>query len=217
MNQEARGRTADKRFTTIDGRLADSQGQVMPGTSGWAQHPQASRATRRLQPMPQHQPQQPQQHGHPEQLYDQYGQPYPMVQQQPNVNVNVSHDGNYYRPWKEELMISGFRSIGNVIAWPFRLIANLLGGALRLALMFVIVPAMIFGAISFYQSHQDKPATEMAHDVGKAGVGLVGAAFGGIWDGIFGGDEPAAKDEPAKVDNADKAEPESKTSKASKD
>jgi len=195
MNQEQRGRTAGRRFTTIDGRLADSQGEVVPGTSGWAQHPQASRATRRLQPMPQNPQQQPQQH--PGQMYDQYGQPYMMQPQaQPNVSVNVSHDGNYYRPWKEELMISGFRSIGNLIAWPFRLIANLLGGALRLALMFVIVPAMIFGAISFYQSHQDKPATEMAHDVGKAGVGLVGAAFGGIWDGLFGSDEPAPKETP---------------------
>ncbi len=190
--KDTQSRSRDQRHATIDGRLADSDGRIVPGTSGWAQHPQSSRAARRLQPIP----------GDP---FDQRLQGRGMDREedrmpgtpaQPNVNVVVTNGGgNFYRPWKEELLISGWKSIGNLIAAPFRLVWNLLGGALRLALMFVIVPAMIFGAISFYQSHQDKTGTEMAHDVGKAGVGLVGAAFSGIWDGLFGDDEP----EPART------------------
>jgi hypothetical protein len=200
MDKNPRGRTATERFTTIDGRLVDSHGEIVPGTSGWAQHPQSGRPSRRLQPMPNR----PQDAQHPNhgQAYDQYGQPYQMPPAQPSVNVTVSNDGQYYRPWKDELKISAGRSIGNFIAAPFLLVWGLLGAALRMALMFVIVPAMIFGAIAFYQSHQDKSGNEMAHDIGKAGVGLVGSAFSGIWDGFFGDDEPTQKEKA--VDEGDK-------------
>jgi hypothetical protein len=178
MQDKTSSRSANARYTTIDGQRVDANGQIVPGTSGWAQHPQASRATRRLQPMPRDREQ------------DAYDDRYEMQPlQQPNVNVSVSTGGQFYRPWKEELLISGWKTVGNLIAWPFRLIANLLGGVLRFALIAVVVPAMLFGSISFYQSHRDQSGTEMAHDVGKAGVGLVGAAFHGLWDGVFGGDD----------------------------
>lgn len=189
MNQErtdaaARGRTRDHRRSTADGRLVDAAGEIVPGTSGWAQHPQSSRATRRLQPV-----------APPE--VDARRDPYadgewrhPAHPQQQAPNVTVSVNGSHYRPWREELLISGWRSAGNLLAWPFRLVAGLIGSALRIALTFIIGPAMLLGAIAFYQSHKDASGPQMAHDVGKAGVGLVGAAIGGIWDGIFGSDEP---------------------------
>lgn len=113
------------------------------------------------------------------------------------VHVQVNNGGQYYRPWKEELLLSGFRTFGNFLAWPFRLIGGLMGSAMRFMLFAVVVPSILIGAISFYQEHRDQPAADTAREIGRSGVGIAGAALGGIWDGIFGSDDPEPAARPA--------------------
>ncbi len=120
-------------------------------------------------------------------------------------DVNVSVNTAAYRPWKEEVGLSFLRTIGNFFGWPFRLIGKFVEGimgmfvrVLGMILLFVIAPTVIFAGISYYQENKDRPTTEMAHDIGAEGVGLVGSVLGGIWDGIFGDDEPTKEDAPAK-------------------
>ena len=107
------------------------------------------------------------------------------------VHVQVNNGGQHYRPWREELLLSGFRTVGDLLAWPFRLIGGLVGAAAKIMLIGVIAPAVFFGAVGFYMDHRNAPATETAHAVGKSGVGIVGSAFRGLWDGIVGNDDPA--------------------------
>ena len=53
-------------------------------------------------------------------------------------------------------------------------------GVLKIILMAVVMPMLLFSGYSFYSSHKDMPATEIAAELGKSGVHLVGAAIGGI-------------------------------------
>lgn len=153
-----------------------------------------------LEPMPDRHPQQmrPQRlqpYGRPDHLdnypaYDQH------LHQHNAPAVNVAVNTSAYRPWKEELYLSGWKTFGNFLAFPFRLVGRLveqlmlmMAGVLKIALMAVIMPSLLFAGFQFYQAHKDQPATETAHEVGKAGIGLVGSVLGGAWDGIFGSDE----------------------------
>lgn len=124
---------------------------------------------------------------------------------QNGVNVSVHNDGAYYRPWKEELKLSAYKTAGNFLAWPFRLvkgfietIVNGLAGLFGFVIKMLILPAILFLGYGLYQSGRDRPAAETAQIVGKESVGVVGGLFKGIWDGIFGDDEPkkAPADEP---------------------
>lgn len=181
-------RRDDHRSVTLDGQLVDENGRPVPNTSGWRQHPQQ---LRRLHP-----------YGRPDQidaLADQdaaYGYGHPA---QPAINVSVNNGGQYYRPWKDELKIKGGSMLIDFFAWPFRLVASffeslvsMAGRALWMIFMIIVLPTLLFSGMAFYQSHKDRPAAETAHEVGKAGVGLVGSVLSGIWDGIFGGDEKPA-------------------------
>ena len=116
------------------------------------------------------------------------------------VHVQVHNGGQHYRPWREELLLSGFRTVGNLLAWPFRLVGGLVGTAARIMLIGVIAPAVFFGAVGFYMDHRNAPAAETAHAVGKSGVGIVGSAFRGLWDGIVGNDDPEPSANKAQAD-----------------
>jgi hypothetical protein len=191
------------RNVTLEGQLVDVEGKPIRDSRGWTQHPQQGRV-RRLQP-----------YGRPErdELYDpnpnlsEWDARYGAVQQpvqQPGVNVSVNTAA--YRPWKEELLISGWKTVGNFFAWPIRLIAGFLEGIIGAAsrlIMIALVPALLLSGLAFYQSHKDQPAGETAHQVGKASVGMVGSILGGIWAGIFGEDEPDAKKDEAAASDAE--------------
>jgi hypothetical protein len=188
----------------LEGQRIDAQGR--PVTGFRQHHPQM----RRLEPMgrplqPHELPQAPAHmgYGYAPAHGDFYGQ------QPVGTHVNVNNNQQMYRPWKEELGLSFVKTIGNFFAWPFRLIGNLIenlvlmgAGVLRTMLLLIVGPMLLMGGYSFYQANQDKPATEIAAELGKEGVGLVGAMLGGIWDGVFGDDEPTpaekAKEAPAK-------------------
>lgn len=115
----------------------------------------------------------------------------------PATNVEVNNNGQFFRPLKEELTLSFARSIGNFFAWPFRLVGRFIEGAimaglgvLKLVSVAIVMPLVLFTGYQYYESNQDKPGTEVAAELGKDGVGLVGAMLGGVWDGIFGSDDP---------------------------
>lgn len=129
------------------------------------------------------------------------------------VNVSVHNDGAYYRPWKEELKLSAYKTAGNLLAWPFRLVKGFIetivegiAGLFGFVIKMLILPAILFLGYGLYQSGRDRPAAETAQIVGKESVGVVGGLFKGIWNGIFGSDEPKtvpnsdgpSKDAPAK-------------------
>lgn len=188
-NRVPYGRSTSSPPVTLEGKLVSDNGQPVPPPQGWRQHPTQIRPSR-LQP-----------HARPSDAgpIDQFAGVDPSYGQfAAGTNVTVNNGGQFYRPWKEELLISGWRSFGNFLAWPFRLVGRfvehvvlMFAGVLKLALMAVVLPSLLFAGVSFYQSHKDQPAGETAHEVGKAGVGLVGSVLGGIWDGIFGDDDPA--------------------------
>lgn len=116
----------------------------------------------------------------------------------PSTSVNVNNNGQFYRPWREELALSFAKTIGNFFAWPFRLVGKLAEGILnagigivKMMLLAVVAPTLIYTGLQMYQARAaGESSTAVAAEVGKQGIGLVGAVLGGIWDGIFGDDEP---------------------------
>lgn len=194
MNDDRRHRPTDASRTVIDAIPSDPR--ELPSVSRYQQSALQSRRTSRLavpDPMdqrrqPMRRPMRDEDYGYDDD-YD-YGRDRRRDDRRDGVHVEVNNGGQYYRPWKEELLLSGFKTIGNLIAWPFRLVGGLLGSALRFAMFAIVVPCLLFGAIGFYQSHRDRPAAETAHEIGRSGVGIVGSVFSGIWDGIFGSKEP---------------------------
>lgn len=129
-------------------------------------------------------------------------------QHPPAVNVQVDNNHQTYRPWKEELLLSGIRTLGNGLAWPFRLMGALFAslidmasGLIRIGFMVFVVPSLLYSGCAFMEANKDKTATETAYDAGKTGVGVIGSVAGGIWDGMFGSDtDPAKPDSPASKD-----------------
>lgn len=123
------------------------------------------------------------------------GQGYGNQPQAPSVTVN--NNGQYYRPWREELGISFGRTLGNFFAFPIRLVGNILQGLLgigmsivKLIVLAVVAPTLIFTGIQMYQAKQNgESSTEIAAEVAGDAIGLAGAAIGGIWDAIFDSDE----------------------------
>ncbi len=115
--------------------------------------------------------------------------------QAPSVTVN--NNGQYYRPWREELGISFGRSVGNFFAFPVRLVGGIFEGILgigmtivKLIVMAIVMPTLIYTGFQMYEAKQNgESSTEVAAEVASDAVGLFGAALGGIWDGIFGGDD----------------------------
>lgn len=113
---------------------------------------------------------------------------------QPQTNVSVNNNGNFYRPWKEELALSLGRTVGNFFAFPIRLIGKIFEGIvaagislLKLILLAVIAPTLIYTGMQMYQARQaGEPIAAAAADVGKEAIGLVGAVLGGMWNGAFG-------------------------------
>lgn len=115
------------------------------------------------------------------------------------VNVNVSSNGMYYRPVREELQLSAYRSVGNFFAWPFRLIGrlsesilNAIMGLFSFILKLLVIPTILFLGISIYQASEGRTAGETAAVVGKESVGVIGGLLSGIWDGLFGDEEAEA-------------------------
>lgn len=192
MNDDRR-RPIDASRTVIDAIPSDPRD--LPSVSRYQQSALQSRRTSRLAvPDPMDQRRQPMRRPIRDEDYgyDDYGYERDLRRdgRRDGVHVEVNNGGQHYRPWKEELLLSGFRTIGNLIAWPFRLVGGLLGSALRFAMFAIVVPCLLFGAIGFYQTHRDRPAAETAHEIGRSGVGIVGSVFSGIWDGIFGSGGP---------------------------
>lgn len=115
------------------------------------------------------------------------------------TNVEVNNNGNYYRPWKEEIAISFARSLGNFCAFPFRLIGGVFEGVfaagirlMKLVIFAVLAPTLLYTGMQMYKASENgETLVEAAAAVGKQSIGLMGAVLGGIWDGIFGDDEPA--------------------------
>ncbi|QAY80134.1 hypothetical protein [Sphingosinicella sp. BN140058] len=123
----------------------------------------------------------------------------------PNTTVTVHNNAQNYRPWKQELGLSFAKTVGNFFAWPFRFAGRIIEGLvmagvglLQKVLLILVAPMLLFAGVNFYQANKDRPATEIAADLGKDGVHLVGAILGGVWDGIFGDDEPTEKPAPEK-------------------
>lgn len=115
------------------------------------------------------------------------------------VNVSVNNNGVYFRSVREELQLSAYRSFGNFFAWPFRLVGRLfesaLGaimGLLGFVLKILIIPTVLLLGISIYQASENRTASETAAVVGKEGVGIIGGLLSGVWDGVFGSEEPEA-------------------------
>ena len=113
------------------------------------------------------------------------------------VNVSVSNNGMYYRPVREELQLSAYRSFGNFFAWPVRLVGrltenvlNALMGLFGFILKLLIIPTILFLGISIYQASEGRTAGETAQVVGKESVGVIGGLLSGVWDGLFGEDDP---------------------------
>src|SRR3546814_17668465 len=52
----------------------------------------------------------------------------------PSTNVSVNNNGQFYRPWREELALSFAKAVGNFFAWPFRLLGKLAEGILNAGL-----------------------------------------------------------------------------------
>lgn len=198
MDQEAiraaqRLRDAASRPTPVgDQTIIDQNGRAVPqAQQDWGHHPQMRRPrARKLEPW------------NDEPGYDpQYDD-----RRDDRVNVSVTNAGQHYRPWREELLISGWKTTGNFLAWPVRFvkgiieaIANSIVGLFGFILKILIVPTVLFLGISLYQTSKEKTAAETAQVVGKESVGVIGGLVKGIWDGITGGDEPApAKTSPAK-------------------
>lgn len=170
--------------------------------TGFRQHPQPHPQMRRLgtfdQPMPPAGT--PYGYSDPAQQMGHYGHYDPSAYQAPGTHVNVNNNGQFYRPVKEELTLSFVKTIGNFFAWPIRLVGGFIEGIVQGAvgilkglLLMIVAPMMLMTGYSYYQANQDKPATEIAADLGSRGVHLVGAMLGGIWDGITGDDEPEAE------------------------
>ena len=120
--------------------------------------------------------------------------------QRGDVNVSVSNDGRYYRTVREELQVKGGSMLMDLVAWPFRLvkgfvetIVNGLAGLFGFVIKMLILPAVLLMGYGIYESSRDRPASETAKVVGKESVGIIGGLFKGIWNGIVGDDEPAAK------------------------
>ena len=116
------------------------------------------------------------------------------------VNVSVNNNGTYFRSVRDELTLSAYRSAGNFLAWPFRLvgrlfegIANAVMGLLGFILKILIIPTVLFLGISIYQASEGRTAGETAQVVGKESIGVIGGLLSGIWEGIFGSDDEAAE------------------------
>lgn len=181
----------------MEASVLDERGRPVPQAQGWERHPQMrQQGARRLEPWREEEPE--------------YGYDDPRQarrqDRQGDVNVNVSNDGRYYRTTKEELHVKLGTMAIDFIAWPFRLvkgfvetIVNGLAGLFGFVIKILILPAILFMGYGIYQSSRDRPAAETAQVVGKESVGVIGGLFKGIWDGMFGSDEPAAPkgDEPA--------------------
>lgn len=188
------------RPAVLDGRSMDTVDRPLP--DGWRQHPQQLRPQQRYAAYgrpPHLDPVDPRYADYPAYYSDEsYPQP-------PVTNVAVNNNGNFFRPWKEELALSLGKAIGNFFAWPVRLIGGIAEGVinaglgiLKLVLMAVIAPTLIYTGIEMYEASQaGESATEAAAEVGEQAVGLMGAVLGGIWDGVFGDDEEKPEAEPA--------------------
>lgn len=128
----------------------------------------------------------------------------------PGTNVQVNNNGQFYRPWREELALSFAKTIGNFLGWPFRLVGHIAEGILnaglgivKMMLLAVVAPTLIYTGIEMYQARAaGESSAQVAADVGKQGISLVGAVLGGVWDGIFGDETPeadqASEKQPAK-------------------
>lgn len=179
---------------TIDGKTMKTVEHTLP--QGWHQHPQQVRPHQRFAPYGQ-----PPHLGNADQgnagypvYYDSNGNP-----QQPVPHVEVNNNGQFYRPWKEELALAFGKNIGNFFAWPLRLVGGIVEGIInaglgivKLVLIAVIAPTLIYTGMEMYQaSQQGESATAAAAEVGKDAIGLMGAVLGGMWDGVFGSDDEA--------------------------
>ena len=169
---------------------------------GWRQHPQQMRPQQRYAPysIPPQAPFDMIDHpGYADGDLGPYSDPRSMTYDDPGsgTNVSVNNNGNFYRPWKEELALSFGKSVGNFFAFPIRLIGNIFEGivsagigVIKLILIAVIAPTLLYTGMQMYHAGQNgESSTAAAADVGKEAIVLVGAVLGGIWDGIFGGDE----------------------------
>lgn len=122
------------------------------------------------------------------------GQGYHNQGQAPAVTVN--NNGQYYRPWREELGISFGRTLGNFFAFPIRLVGGVFSGIangivgigmtiVKLIVMAIIMPTLIYTGFQMYEAKQNgESSTEVAAEVAGEAIGLAGAALGGIWDAI---------------------------------
>lgn len=193
MRAAQRLRDAASRPVSAGGQtIMDQNGRTVPqAQADWGQHPQMRHPrARKLEAWGE----EPGYDGHYEDRRDD------------RVNVSVTNAGQHYRPWREELLISGWKTAGNFFAWPIRFIkgiieavANSILGLFGFILKILIVPTVLFLGITLYQSSKDKTAAETAQVVGKESVGVIGGLVKGIWNGITGSDEPEpAKDKPAK-------------------
>src|SRR3546814_189788 len=64
----------------------------------------------------------------------------------PSTNVSVNNNGQFYRPWREELALSFAKAVGNFFAWPFRLLGKLAEGILNAGLG--IVKMMLIAVVA---------------------------------------------------------------------
>src|SRR3546814_10492827 len=77
----------------------------------------------------------------------------------PSTNVSVNNNGQFYRPWREELALSFAKAVGNFFAWPFRLLGKLAEGILnaglgivKMMLIAVVAPTLIYTGIAMYEA-----------------------------------------------------------------
>lgn len=113
----------------------------------------------------------------------------------PSININ----NNAYRPWKEEIALSLAKATGNFFAYPLRFaarsfeaISDMALSVLRMAAIAVVTPTLIYAGFQMYDARQKgEPMVEIATDMGKTGVQVIGGLVAGIWQGIFGNEDPA--------------------------
>lgn len=116
---------------------------------------------------------------------------YSSFQASPGTQVNIDQRGQFYRPWKEEMKISFFRSLGKAIAFPFVLIGELIKGVLmgllgiaKVAAVVLILPILIFKGMQYAEESKNKNAEQIAGEIGASSVGIANSVGRGLKDGM---------------------------------
>jgi hypothetical protein len=113
------------------------------------------------------------------------------------ATLSIDQRSQLYRPVREELTLTFAKTMGNALAFPFRLVAKLFEGIFmgilgvaKAALLLILMPMLVIKGCMYADSVKDKSASEIAYDVGAGTLTITGDVASGAWDGLTGAEKP---------------------------